>query len=159
MLSEQQLKKRIYNTAYREANREALAAYDRARHPLRHDKSRYAKRPEYYKAISQRDRDAVKSDPLRKKDYTRRQFACYLKSRWGLSVEEYAWMLHGQGFRCAVPDCGETLLVDKFTHVDHSHTTLKIRSLLCHRCNVTLGKVKENQAILRGLAAYLELHR
>lgn len=40
--------------------------------------------------------------------------------------------------------------------VDHDHETGKIRGLLCHACNRTLGFVKDRPDVLRALADYLE---
>jgi Autographiviridae endonuclease VII len=40
--------------------------------------------------------------------------------------------------------------------VDHNHITGEIRGLLCINCNRTLGYGKDNPAILRRLADYLE---
>ena len=39
--------------------------------------------------------------------------------------------------------------------VDHDHATGKVRGILCHRCNILLGKIKDNQELLEALIAYL----
>lgn len=39
---------------------------------------------------------------------------------------------------------------------DHCHASGKFRGWLCDRCNRTLGQVKDNPALLRSLATYLE---
>ena len=39
---------------------------------------------------------------------------------------------------------------------DHCHATGKFRGWLCDNCNLTLGMVKENPAVLRALADYIE---
>jgi hypothetical protein len=41
---------------------------------------------------------------------------------------------------------------------DHCHATGKFRGWLCGRCNLTLGKVKDNTALLRKMIGYLERH-
>lgn len=41
-------------------------------------------------------------------------------------------------------------------HWDHNHTTGEFRGWLCARCNMTLGQVKDDPALLRKLAEYLE---
>jgi hypothetical protein len=50
------------------------------------------------------------------------------------------------------PICGST----KKLCMDHSHATAEFRGWLCDDCNLVLGRVKENPAILRALADYLE---
>lgn len=40
--------------------------------------------------------------------------------------------------------------------IDHCHKTGKIRSLLCWRCNGTIGKVEENITILNNMINYLK---
>lgn len=59
-------------------------------------------------------------------------------------------MLQEQENACAV--CGDLgQLV-----VDHCHTTGKIRGLLCHPCNLSLGKMKDSPELIRKLAEYCE---
>jgi hypothetical protein len=50
------------------------------------------------------------------------------------------------------PICGGT----KKLCMDHSHAAAEFRGWLCNDCNLALGYVKENPAILRALADYLE---
>ncbi|MFF1593111.1 endonuclease domain-containing protein [Streptomyces sp. NPDC058286] len=52
--------------------------------------------------------------------------------------------------------CGEK--PDQRLCVDHNHTTNAIRDLICTNCNHALGKAKEDPAILRAMAEYLERH-
>jgi hypothetical protein len=40
--------------------------------------------------------------------------------------------------------------------LDHCHKTGLFRAWLCHRCNLTLGRVKDNPILLRKLANILE---
>ena len=74
-----------------------------------------------------------------------------LKYKHGISLEEYRVLYQAQDGKCAV--CG---LYQKTLYVDHCHKTGKIRGLLCCRCNLVLGQVKDNTIILRSLAIYLE---
>ena len=57
------------------------------------------------------------------------------------------------GLHCEV--CGQRAGGREF-HLDHDHATGKFRGWLCHSCNVALGCVRDNPAILRKLASYLE---
>lgn len=77
-----------------------------------------------------------------------------LKRVYGLTQEEYDFMLEKQEGRCAI--CrnkpGKRRL-----NVDHNHKTGQIRGLLCGRCNhKLLGSGNENSDILRRAADYLE---
>jgi hypothetical protein len=70
-----------------------------------------------------------------------------IKRKYGLSVEEYEAYLQEP---CAI--CGLDSEV-----LDHCHVTRQIRLALCHNCNHGLGKFKDNPALLRTAADYLEL--
>lgn len=41
-------------------------------------------------------------------------------------------------------------------HIDHCHTSNKVRGILCNRCNTVLGLVADDAALLASLAGYLE---
>lgn len=71
-----------------------------------------------------------------------------LKSRWGLTREDYERMLVVQGGMCAV--CRER----EPDHVDHDHATGAVRGLLCRRCNVGLPMI-ENVEIRQRALEYL----
>lgn len=80
--------------------------------------------------------------------------------RYGMTPEEFAAMLKAQDGRCAV--CGVTkpngAKRQRRMFVDHDHETGKVRGLLCHGCNSARGLVRENPAVLRELARYIETH-
>lgn len=71
--------------------------------------------------------------------------------RYGLTPDDYGRMRIEQQGLCAIC-CAP---VDK-PFVDHCHTTLKVRGLLCHLCNVGLGAFLDNPASLRAAADYVE---
>ncbi len=70
----------------------------------------------------------------------------------GLSPEAYQQLLRQQGGRCAA--CRS--LPSTFFHIDHSHTTGQVRSILCDRCNPALGKLHDDPRRAYQLAAYLQ---
>lgn len=76
-----------------------------------------------------------------------------LKTRFGLSLEDYVEMARLQCGVCAV--CGGPGHLDHLD-VDHDHKTGRVRALLCGNCNRALGMVAEDAARLRALAAYAE---
>jgi hypothetical protein len=45
------------------------------------------------------------------------------------------------------------------TDLDHCHLTGAFRGWLCRQCNIALGMAKDQPALLRALAAYLEKSR
>lgn len=73
---------------------------------------------------------------------------------YGLTQESYDELLASQGGRCR--GCQAVEPGVKGWCVDHCHRTGRIRALLCHRCNTTLGLVNEDPATLRALADFIE---
>lgn len=83
---------------------------------------------------------------------TERSRKATLKYSYGLTVDEYTAMLLSQGGVCKV--CGRT--DSQHLSVDHCHSTGKIRGLLCHRCNLLLGKALDDTTILLKAINYLK---
>lgn len=78
------------------------------------------------------------------------------------TVDDYLALRQKQKNRCKVCGKKETNTykgVVRRLHVDHCHTTLKIRGLLCSACNMGVGKFYDNPDLLRKAADYLEAHR
>jgi hypothetical protein len=78
-----------------------------------------------------------------------------LKRFHGLTVEKYEAMLAAQRGVCAICK-GAPTRGRKHFDVDHCHTTLSIRGLLCSECNTSIGKMRDDAARLRAAADYLE---
>ena len=72
-----------------------------------------------------------------------------VKSKYGLSLDEYERHI---GKVCPICEVRRT------THLDHCHTTGKIRGGLCHQCNTALGHMADSPIRLRKAAQYLEAH-
>lgn len=67
----------------------------------------------------------------------------------------YAEMLADQCNQCLI--CGdEPKESDHAFHVDHCHTTGKVRGILCHMCNRGIGHFNDDPDCLRAAAEYLE---
>lgn len=82
---------------------------------------------------------------------TRREY--HLKHKFGITTEDYQAMLvtqDGVCKTCLQPDPTGRLLA-----VDHCHSTGKIRGLLCHNCNVSLGKINDSIPTLLRMLDYL----
>lgn len=76
-----------------------------------------------------------------------------LRKEYGLTDSNYKDLLAKQDGKCAI--CSASM--DK-PHVDHCHKSGMVRALLCSPCNRALGDLKDNPAVARRAAAYLELH-
>jgi hypothetical protein len=77
----------------------------------------------------------------------------HLKRRYGITAAQADAMLADQGGLCALCRTAPA------AHVDHDHATGAVRDLLCFNCNGGLGQFKDDPALLRAAARYLEAHR
>lgn len=80
----------------------------------------------------------------------------HLKKTFGITVEEADALLAQQGGRCAI--CQEPITDSRgfAPHVDHCHTTGKVRGILCFPCNAGLGSFRDDVTRLQAAIAYLE---
>jgi DNA-directed RNA polymerase subunit RPC12/RpoP len=104
----------------------------------------YRKNHRYYKCTScgtaldaTREPKCAPCKRTRDRDY-------HLKSTYGMTSREYEEMLKTQGGGCAVCGSKEKSSGRDYLHVDHDHITGVVRSILCHRCNVTVGLLRED---------------
>lgn len=84
-----------------------------------------------------------------------------LQENFGLTPEEYDAMLESQGGVCAT--CGRPESAERDGKimrlaVDHCHETGRIRGLLCHACNRSIGLFGEDTDLMERAIAYLEKH-
>jgi hypothetical protein len=78
--------------------------------------------------------------------------------KYGLTIAEYDLMFEEQGRVCAI--CKEPTPKGKgFWHVDHDHTTGKVRGILCDWCNRGLGQYRDNVDYLLSAVTYLMHNR
>lgn len=79
-----------------------------------------------------------------------------LRANYGISLEDFEGMLWVQDNRCAI--CAEVLLPPGVcgAHVDHDHASGRVRGILCHDCNLGLGRFHDDPEALRSAASYLE---
>jgi Recombination endonuclease VII len=75
----------------------------------------------------------------------------------GWSDEAYDLALIASGNRCHL--CSEPGTKSEPLEADHDHGTGKPRSLICGRCNRALGLLRDDVALIRRCATYLEDHR
>lgn len=82
-----------------------------------------------------------------------------LRASYGITKEEYDARMASQAGLCKI--CGKPqpdLRKTKRLCVDHSHTTGKVRALLCRNCNAGLGMFKDDPVLLEHAASYLREH-
>lgn len=80
----------------------------------------------------------------------------HLKRKYGMTLEEYDAMLEAQGGGCFI--CGRPPREDISLHVDHDHSTGKVRGILCFCCNNALADFQDDPALLRKAAAYVSVN-
>lgn len=73
-----------------------------------------------------------------------------LKTRYGLTPEQVESMKVTQGNVCAICETEP-----KTWHIDHCHSTGKVRGLLCGSCNMALGLMKDDPVRLSKAQEYL----
>ena len=78
-----------------------------------------------------------------------------LKTKYGITLEQFDNMLIEQGFRCAI--CGKHQKdYPRNFSVDHNHKTLFVRGLLCAYCNgLVLKYLGDNKKRAEGIVKYL----
>jgi hypothetical protein len=83
----------------------------------------------------------------------------YLRRTYGISNEEYEFLLQKRNYVCAICNKPETRKNNgKITDltVDHCHVSGKIRGLLCQKCNSGIGVFKESLELLIKAKQYIE---
>ena len=82
--------------------------------------------------------------------------------RYGVTPERHDQMLAQQQGLCAIcgnpPDPNGVRAASRL-HIDHDHVTDKVRALLCNNCNNGIGRFRDDPALLRAAAEYIERHR
>lgn len=123
---------------------------------------------EWLGALKREPAETRKAFNARKWQNRRERFPDYeadrnRKRKYGVTPENYGRMLEEQAGVCAICREDETRISPK-THapqllsVDHCHDTLRVRALLCWRCNTTIGKLNHDPELTRAVLAYLEAH-
>jgi len=106
-----------------------------------------------------REANREKINECQRKEYAlhpERPRRAKLKRKYNLTPEEYELLVARQDGACAI--C-ERPLGGKGLVVDHDHITEVVRGLLCGNCNRAMGYLRDNPALLRRAADYLERRR
>jgi len=122
-------------------------------------KEEYEKYKEYHKKYREEHKDRRRECS---KEYNEHKGAAGIKAslirkRYNISLEDLSNLLDSQKGCCVI--CKKSLIFPDSTrsyHIDHNHSTGKVRGLLCPNCNVSLGNAYEDVTILRSMIEYLE---
>lgn len=74
-------------------------------------------------------------------------------AKYGLTPQSWQNLFDSQGGRCAI--CGTDVNGKKRFHVDHDHTSGAVRGILCTKCNVGIGALKDDPEIVFNAYLYL----
>lgn len=74
--------------------------------------------------------------------------------RHNITEEYFNALVTQQDNKCGI--CQTELQPGYQTHIDHNHTTSKVRGLLCSKCNTGLGLFNENKQVLLNAISYLD---
>ena len=80
-----------------------------------------------------------------------------LKSLYGITLKEFENKRSLQQHRCAI--CDNEFKSTKDAHMDHCHTSGKVRDILCGACNKGLGHFKDSVQTILSAAQYLIKHQ
>ncbi len=80
----------------------------------------------------------------------------WLKNTYGITEVEHENMLELQQYLCAI--CKKELYPRRDTHIDHCHTTGKVRGILCSKCNTGLGMFNDSIETLLNATDYLVMN-
>lgn len=139
--------------AYAETHREQIRERTNARAKTRRKENATYSRV-YYRANRE---EVLKKGRVYNKKNAWRHRRNMLKREYGITPEQYNSMLDEQAFICAI--CGAPEFSSRHKthlHVDHCHESGTVRLLLCSGCNTAIGLLKDDPALLRRAATYVE---
>ena len=98
-----------------------------------------------------------KNNPNYNKLAAKRSWKHICKYKYNITPEDAVALFEKQNFSCAI--CNKPLLKTTgrkdIPHVDHCHSTGKVRGILCFSCNVSLGHFKDDVKLLQKAIDYL----
>lgn len=136
------------------------------------DKKYYLKNKDKWNTPEYRAREKIRceKDKIRRKPYFKeynkmnneknnlRNRASRIKQVYGITQDEYNDLLKLQNNVCKICGNEELLKRNNITinfSIDHCHKTGKVRGLLCSKCNMALGLLKDDIKILESAITYL----
>jgi hypothetical protein len=150
-----------YLAKHAEKNRQRARQHywDNRESKLKSLRRKYASSPKFRERAIRRSNESRKRrkqlDPVAYKRFWRDR---YLRKAYGVDHVAYDELFRRQKGKCAI--CGTRTAINGASHelfVDHDHATGMIRGLLCMQCNRGVGSFRDNPALLRSAAEYLEV--
>jgi hypothetical protein len=114
------------------------------------------KPPGYVSDLAKKKRAAW--TPERKKRDRDRAYNNSLQKQYGITVVDFDRMFDNQQGKCAICETEKPRGRGGF-HVDHCHTSGKVRALLCAGCNMMLGLAKDTPEVMKAAMQYLIKHK
>ena len=173
---EPHFKKLMRDNEYRQRNLEKIRAYDRQRSQQLErrvanwkDGQVRRQRPEvreyhklYYEANKEkfRAKERLRRSRITESEWKDLQHRYGMKHRHGITPEQYEEMLSAQNGKCALcfADNGAYGINGRL-HIDHDHTTGKIRGLLCMHCNHAIERLDNHDGWASRAEEYLRRSR
>jgi len=114
---------------------------------------------EQAKIYNKKYREEHPYEPENEERTRRRGFLSILR-KYGITQSQYVELHTKQNGRCAVCEEMEVTIGKKgnspvMLSVDHNHITGKIRGLLCKKCNLGIGYLKDDPNVLLSARNYL----
>jgi hypothetical protein len=81
------------------------------------------------------------------------RLAANRKHKYGVTREQVLAMLEACNYTCMI--CPEPITY-MTGHVDHCHSSGKVRGMLCKNCNIGLGSFRDNTSYLESAIEYLK---
>ena len=101
------------------------------------------KRTEYMRGYREKNRErmnkqAAESQTRHRHRHVDKVRNLHYKYKYGITLADYDRMESEQGGKCKICSTTEPKGMGRW-HVDHCHSTGKVRGLLCNNCNTKLG--------------------
>lgn len=127
----------------KETRKRALQKYNKSeKHKINHKRYRSSSKGK-----------AKRAEYCQSSEYKEARRKSYLKSTYGITIEQYDKMLLNQNGACEI--CGIPSDPNSVFDVGHCHQTGVVRGLLCTHCNTGLSRFKDNTNILENAITYL----
>jgi hypothetical protein len=111
---------------------------------------------EIYKSTGSKRKAQTTAWKLRNPDYVKNNS---LETKYGVTLETYKTMFEKQDGKCAI--CSKPQnenLKGRMLALDHNHANGQVRGLLCYKCNMAIGLLKDSKSNALKLVEYLELY-
>jgi len=102
---------------------------------------------------AQRERNAkIAADPVLRRAEKLKKRAAYERRLYGMTRSD---LMEMQGHRCPICEKDLRNMRENTVVIDHCHGTGRVRGLICHSCNVGLGRFNDSPEMLARALDYL----